>query len=130
MNRALAALRAARRDLVSAGAPRAAARVRAALKSAEGAKRHLQHRLARSVSTTPGLMVCVHAWRYDGDNQTYADATAGEPHDGWTVYLRREPVTEGHPFHVDVDEDFDTQEAACAFADQIAKEYGCATQFY
>jgi len=42
-------LRAARNLLSQSGAPRATAAVRRALRSAEGAARHLDHRIRRSV---------------------------------------------------------------------------------
>lgn len=41
-------LRCARHLLASSGAPRAAAAVRKALRSAEGAARHIDHRIRRS----------------------------------------------------------------------------------
>ena len=43
-------LRSARHLLATSGAPRAAAAVRKALRSAEGAARHVDHRLRRSLS--------------------------------------------------------------------------------
>ena len=45
---AIAALRDARDCLARAGAPRARAAVARALKSAEGARRHVRHRIART----------------------------------------------------------------------------------
>lgn len=46
--KAVAALRRARDHLAEAGAPRARAAAARALKSAEGAARHVRHRIARS----------------------------------------------------------------------------------
>jgi len=48
IRRAIANLKEARRALRSAGAARAVQAVRRALKSAEGASRHMAHRLQRS----------------------------------------------------------------------------------
>lgn len=48
VGKALDYLRDARRNLVTAKCPKAAAKVRVALKSAEGAMRHVLHRRQRS----------------------------------------------------------------------------------
>lgn len=75
-------------------------------------------------------VVCLHAWRFEGGNQTYADARAGDPVDGWCVYVRFGAATSDEPFAIDVDEDFDTEVAARAFADQLAAEHRCTVQEY
>lgn len=75
-------------------------------------------------------VVCLHAWRFEGGNQTYADARAGDPVDGWCVYVRFGAATSDEPFASDVDEDFDTEVAARAFADQLAAEHRCTVQEY
>ena len=48
LDRALTDLRRVRDLLKHAGATKSAAKVRSAIKSAEGARRHMSHRLARS----------------------------------------------------------------------------------
>ena len=74
--------------------------------------------------------VCLHAWRYEGQDQTYADPSTGEVADGWCVYLRRDRPDCDPPFDVDVDEDFETQLAAEAFAAELAGQHACAIQRY
>lgn len=74
--------------------------------------------------------VCLHASRFEGEDQTYADPAAGETVDGWCVYLRRDTGTCSEPFQIDVDEDFDTREAAWDFANDLARQYDCPVQVY
>ncbi|WP_275487985.1 hypothetical protein [Sphingobium arseniciresistens] len=50
MRKAIDQLRSARHLLAQSGAPRAAAAARKALRSAEGAARHVDHRIRRSQS--------------------------------------------------------------------------------
>lgn len=77
------------------------------------------------------LTVCLHAWAMtESGDQTYADAANGEPVDGWTVYLRKDHHRDGDPFEIDIDEDFDTEEAARAFAEQLAAERCCQINEY
>lgn len=53
IRQAIAHLRAARRLLVDSGSPRAAAAARRALASADGAARHVDHRLRRAKACAP-----------------------------------------------------------------------------
>lgn len=88
----------------------------------------------------PLYIVGVHAWRYEDGDQTYSDADAGEPVDGWCAYLRvneaREGAGEGagdFDIPADTDRDFTGQTAradAMAFAERLALQHGAEIRTY
>lgn len=75
-------------------------------------------------------VICLHAWRFEDGGQTYADPEAGEHVDGWSVYVRRESSHVNEPFEVDIDEDFDSYDAARPFADALGRRYCSPVQEY
>ncbi|CAB4120972.1 hypothetical protein UFOVP4_37 [uncultured Caudovirales phage] len=81
--------------------------------------------------------VCVHAWAYvldaDGNatlNTTYCCPGWGEMPDGWTVYTRRELLSDGGIFDIEDDEDHDSQDDAMAEAQRRAERLGCNVTAY
>lgn len=71
--------------------------------------------------------VCVNAWQWDGEGQTYADAQCGDRVDGWSVYVRWDDLR-GHEwggqFDISDEHDFDTYEEAMAFAVRLVDQIG------
>lgn len=76
--------------------------------------------------------VQVHAWAEtpDGD-QEYADADAGEEHDGWSVFLRvPTPNDPQQPFDTKAERDFATRQEAQIYAAQLAATHKAEVDFY
>jgi len=67
--------------------------------------------------------VCLHAWRTTADGG--AEYTDGLAVDGWCVYVRvSDPRGEYYPFDLEEERDFETYEAAIAYAETLANDLG------
>lgn len=74
--------------------------------------------------TTDIKVVCLNAWTVDDDgNETYTDNP--DTTKGWSVYLRiPDPRGDYYPFDCTDEQDFETYEAAIAFAEELAAQHG------
>jgi hypothetical protein len=67
--------------------------------------------------------VCLHAWRTTEDGG--AEYTDGLAVDGWSVYVRvADPRGDHYPFDTNEERDFETYEAAIAYAETLASDIG------
>ena len=67
--------------------------------------------------------VCLHAWRTTEDGG--AEYTDGLAVDGWSVYVRvADPRGDHYPFDIAEERDFETYEAAIAYAETLASDIG------
>jgi hypothetical protein len=67
--------------------------------------------------------VCLHAWRTTEDGG--AEYTDGLAVDGWSVYVRvADPRGDHYPFDLEEERDFETYEAAIAYAETLASDIG------
>ena len=72
---------------------------------------------------TKDTEVCLHAWRTTEDGgEEYTDGLAV---DGWCVYVRvADPRGDHYPFDINDERDFETYEAAIAYAETLASDLG------
>lgn len=66
----------------------------------------------------PGTLIIVHAWQWDGESQSYADATLDKV-DGWCAYVRIPKAVDGEFTVIELG-DFENRELAIDAANQEA----------
>ena len=73
--------------------------------------------------------VCLHAWCTTEDGG--AEYTDGLAVDGWSVYVRvADPRGDHYPFDIAEVRDFETYEAAIAYAETLASDIGAQFNEY
>lgn len=70
--------------------------------------------------------ICIHPWAMVEDVQTYAEDESDAT--GWCVYVREE--TGKGDFELDYQEDFETYDAALAYAETLATKYSAEIDQY